>query len=127
MMKTMLSIAALLLAATPAAATGISTHVLDLARGSGGAGVPVVLEMKGTAGWSEVARGTTDEAGRIRSFGREDFAAGDYRLHFDMTGYTGPQAFFPEISIVFRVAPGVPHVHVPVAVSPFGFSTYRGN
>lgn len=43
-----------------------------------------------------------------------------------MQGYSGPQAFFPEISVVFRVAPDTPHVHVPLVLSPFGYSTYRG-
>lgn len=126
-MPLVLALIASPLMALPAAATGISTHILDLARGTGGAGVPVVLEQRGPGGWTETARATTDAAGRVRSFGREDFAAGDYRLRFDMTGYIGPQAFFPEIAITFRVAPDTPHVHVPVAVSPFGYSTYRGN
>ena len=112
--------------AMPAAATGISTHVLDLAKGIGGAGVPVRLDRRSADGWVQVARGTTDGEGRIRSFGREDFAAGDYSLHFDMQGYSGPNAFFPEITIAFHVAADTPHVHVPLAVSPFGYSTYRG-
>jgi 5-hydroxyisourate hydrolase len=127
-MKTTLFLAAVALAtlAAPAAATGISTHVLDLAKGIGGPGVPVVLDQRTASGWTEISRSTTDGEGRIRSFGREDFAAGDYRLRFDMQGYSGPQAFFPEISVVFRIAPDVKHVHVPLVLSPFGYSTYRG-
>jgi 5-hydroxyisourate hydrolase len=124
-MKTLM-FAALAVLAAPAAATGISTHVLDLAKGIGGAGVPVVLDQRTAAGWTEVSRGTTDAEGRIRSFGREDFSAGDYRLRFDMQGYSGAQAFFPEMSVVFRIAPNTRHVHVPLVVSPFGYSTYRG-
>lgn len=119
--------ALMLLAASPVAATGISTHVLDLAKGVGGAGVPVVLERREGGDWREAARAVTEANGRVKAFGNDDFAAGDYRLRFDMTGYSGAQAFFPEIIVTFRVAAGTPHVHVPVAVSPFGYSTYRGN
>lgn len=117
----------LLLAAAPASATGISTHVLDLAKGIGGAGIPVVLEARSGSDWREAGRAVTEGNGRVKAFGNDDFPAGDYRLRFDMTGYSGAQVFFPEISVTFRVAPGTPHVHVPVAVSPFGYSTYRGN
>ncbi len=116
--------------ATPAFAATISTHVLDLAQGIGGRGVPVVLEAKGAEGrWQEVARATTDENGRLRSFGdKVEAAPGLYRLTFDMSRYPSPAAapFFPEITIVFRVG-DAPHYHVPVVVSPYGYSTYRGN
>ncbi|RJT22838.1 hydroxyisourate hydrolase [Chakrabartia godavariana] len=123
----LLSAAAL---AAPAAAATVSTHVLDLAQGIGGRGVPVVLEAKGAEGrWQEVARATTDENGRVRSFGdKVEAAPGLYRLTFNMSRYPGPAAapFFPEITIVFRVG-DAPHYHVPVVVSPYGYSTYRGN
>lgn len=132
-MKTLASIlmAATALGATPAAAAEISTHILDLARGSGGANVPVRLERRDAAGtWTKVAEASTDANGRVRSFGpSESFAPGTYRLQFDMTRYAaGPAApFFPEIVITFSVADAAAHYHVPVAVSPFGYSTYRGN
>lgn len=113
--------------AAPAAAATVSTHVLDLAQGIGGRGVPVVLGAEGR--WQEVARATTDENGRVRSFGEKvEAAPGLYRLTFDMSRYPGPAAtpFFPEITVVFRVG-DAPHYHVPVVVSPYGYSTYRGN
>ena len=124
---------ALLLGISPCAATAaeISTHVLDLARGVGGRGVPVVLFKKSdSGGWSEVGRGQTDDNGRVRSFGDPSlFKAGTYKLTFDMTAYPNAQAtpFFPEIDLVFRVTDAAAHYHVPVVVSPFGYSTYRGN
>ena len=123
--------AALTLSATAAFAEGISTHVLDLARGVGGKDVPVTLEIKqADGGWRQVAKARTDENGRVRSFGDGVQAqAATYRLTFDMSGYgaTGQPAFFPQIDVVFRVSDPTLHSHVPVVVSPFGYSTYRGN
>ncbi|MBB4859073.1 5-hydroxyisourate hydrolase [Novosphingobium chloroacetimidivorans] len=118
------------LSPVPVSAAEISTHVLDLARGVGGAQVPVVLLKKNAAGtWSEVARARTDANGRVRSFGDKASAAGTYKLQFDMTAYPQPgaQPFFPEIDLVFQVTDVAAHYHVPVVVSPYGYSTYRGN
>lgn len=117
------------LAAAPAAAASLSTHVLDLARGTGGTGVPVVLERQAAASWERVATATTDANGRVRDFpAAPEVAPGIYRLRFDMTAYPAPgsQPFFPEIVVVFRVGEAA-HYHVPVVVSPYGYSTYRGN
>ena len=120
-----------LLISASALAEGISTHVLDLASGVGGKNVPVVLELKDKSGaWSKVASGVTDENGRIKSFGPAFKAeVGTYKLIFDMTKYQGSKAkpFFPEISVVFQVEDQKLHYHVPVVVSPYGYSTYRGN
>lgn len=124
-------LAAMALGGAPASAAEISTHILDLARGSGGAGVPVTLARKDNAGiWTKVGEASTDANGRVRGFGpSESFVPGTYRLQFDMTRYAaGPAApFFPEIVITFSVTDAGAHYHVPVAVSPFGYSTYRGN
>ncbi len=123
--------AGLSLSATAASAEGISTHVLDLARGVGGRDVPVTLEIKQADGnWRELAKAKTDENGRVRSFGDAIQAqAATYKLTFDMSAYgaTGATAFFPQIDVVFRVTDPTLHYHVPVVVSPFGYSTYRGN
>jgi 5-hydroxyisourate hydrolase len=117
--------------ATPAAAAEISTHVLDLARGVGGAGVPVTLSQRGADGnWRTIGTAKTDANGRVRSFGSSGATdAGVYRLQFDMTGYPDASAtpFFPEITLTFRVTDKAGHYHVPVVVSPYGYSTYRGN
>ena len=115
----------------PANAAEISTHVLDLARGVGGRDVPVTLFRQAEAGrWIEVGRSRTDENGRVRSFGASaSYQPGTYKLQFDMTGYPNAVAkpFFPEINLVFRVTDASAHYHVPVVVSPYGYSTYRGN
>ncbi len=128
---------AILLAAiigyTPAiaGAAEISTHVLDLARGVGGKDVPVVLLKKGADGhWSEMGKARTDENGRVRSFAEgEAYEIGTYKLQFDMSSYPTAQTapFFPEIDLVFQISDAKVHYHVPVVVSPFGYSTYRGN
>ncbi|HET9240672.1 MAG TPA: hydroxyisourate hydrolase [Oligoflexus sp.] len=114
-----------------ALAEGISTHVLDLASGVGGKNIPVVLEIKDKSGaWTKLASGTTDENGRIKSFGPNvKVTSGTYKLIFDMTKYSEskPNPFFPEISVVFQVQDQKLHYHVPVVVSPYGYSTYRGN
>ncbi len=117
--------------ATPAAAAEISTHVLDLARGVGGKAVPVTLSKRSADGsWQKVGAATTDDNGRVRSFNdAKSFDTGIYRLQFDMTRYPDASAlpFFPEITLTFRVTDKSGHYHVPVVVSPYGYSTYRGN
>ena len=124
-------IATLILAlAQPACAAEISTHVLDLVRGVGGRDVPVLLFRKTGAQWTEVGRARTDADGRVRTFGpAASFPAAVYKLQFDMSAFpaAGGAAFFPEIDLVFRVTDPAAHYHVPVVVSPFGYSTYRGN
>lgn len=123
--------AALALSATTALAETISTHVLDLARGVGGRDVPVTLAIKDADGsWRDLASARTDENGRVRSFGDAvQTQAAIYKLTFDMSVYgeAGSQPFFPEIDVVFQVVDPTIHYHVPVVVSPFGYSTYRGN
>ncbi len=118
-------------AATPAAAADISTHVLDLARGVGGKAVPVTLSKRSADGsWQKVGAATTDNDGRVRSFGdAKSFDTGIYQLQFDMSRYPDAAAspFFPEITLTFRVTDKSGHYHVPVVVSPYGYSTYRGN
>ncbi|WP_312219032.1 hydroxyisourate hydrolase [Sphingobium yanoikuyae] len=115
----------------PATAAEISTHVLDLARGTGGKGVPVALSKRSADGvWQQVDKSTTDANGRVRSFDDGGlFDTGVYRLEFDMSKYPDESAnpFFPEIVLTFRVADKEGHYHVPVVVSPYGYSTYRGN
>jgi 5-hydroxyisourate hydrolase len=117
--------------ATPAAAADISTHVLDLARGVGGKAVPVTLSKRADDGrWQKVGTATTDADGRVRSFGdAKSFNTGIYKLQFDMSRYPDATAspFFPEITLTFRVIDMAGHYHVPVVVSPYGYSTYRGN
>ncbi|RYY28499.1 MAG: hydroxyisourate hydrolase [Sphingomonadales bacterium] len=131
-MKILVGLASLLtIIAAPVNATEISTHILDLARGIGGQNVPVTLSKRSADGqWQRVGSAHTDSNGRVRSFGdAAKFTAGDYRLEFDMSAYpdAASKPFFPEIAVTFRVQDASSHYHVPVVVSPFGYSTYRGN
>jgi hydroxyisourate hydrolase len=109
--------------------SGLSTHVLDTARGTPAAGVPVCLERHDDiAGWTPVAHGRTDADGRLRDWvGGADWSAGRYRLLFDTAAYLGPDAFFPEAVVVFQVTDAASKLHVPLLLSPFGLTTYRGS
>jgi 5-hydroxyisourate hydrolase len=107
----------------------ISTHVLDTARGHPAQGVPIVLEHDAGEGWQEVGRAATDDDGRVRELLGGDLVDGHYRLTFDTATYfrvVGDAVFYPEVSIVFTVAGGGHH-HVPLLLSPFGYTTYRGS
>jgi 5-hydroxyisourate hydrolase len=106
----------------------LSTHVLDNARGEPAPGVPVRLERSDGGRWVAVATATTDRDGRVRDWvpaGR--WGAGRFRLVFDTAAYLGPGAFFPEVVVVFEVADPERHLHLPVLLSPYGYTTYRGS
>jgi 5-hydroxyisourate hydrolase len=107
----------------------ITTHVLDTSRGRPAAGVPVRLERRAGQGWAVVGGGATDDDGRARDLVPDGarLEAGAYRLRFDTGAYLGPDAFFPEVVLIFRVTAPEEHHHVPLLLSPFGYSTYRGS
>ena len=111
-----------------AQAEDISTHVLNISTGTGGAGIPVTLEMKEGDTWTEIGTSTTGENGRVEGFDIETEVA-TYRLAFDLSNYAdlGRTPFFPEIDVIFQVQDADREHHVPVLVSPFGYSTYLGN
>ena len=109
----------------------ITTHVLDTARGGPAVGITVILELRHASEWSPIGRGTTDETGRITTLtAGHDLAPGTYRLTFDTGTYHRDQGigspFFPEAKITFNVRDTDEHYHVPLLLSPFGYSTYRG-
>ena len=112
-------------------AEGISTHVLDLATGVGGQNIPVTLELKNSSGqWDKIGTAVTEKNGRVKSFDKDlALVNGLYRLTFDLSNYKKgkEQPFFPEMTVVFRVDDIKVHYHVPIVVSPYGYSTYRGN
>jgi 5-hydroxyisourate hydrolase len=112
--------------------SGITTHVLDTSRGRPASGVPVVLEIRSEKGWQEIGRSETDTDGRVRNLLPEGSALskGIYRLTFEIETYfraQGVEGFYPEASIVFHVREANQHYHVPLLLSPFGYSTYRGS
>lgn len=111
--------------------SAITTHVLDTAGGRPAAGVPAVLELRsGADTWTEIGRGTTDADGRIRDLVQGPLRAGVHRLTFNTGAYfktQGVQGFYPQVVIEFEVRDANQHHHVPLLLSPFGYSTYRGS
>jgi 5-hydroxyisourate hydrolase len=107
----------------------ITTHVLDTSVGKPGASVPVTLELLTDGAFVFVGRGETDADGRLKTLlDGAPRAAGTYRITFDTAAYfKNAQCFFPSVSIVFLVADTASHYHVPLLISPFGYSTYRGS
>ncbi len=107
----------------------VSTHVLDANAGRPAAGVAVSLSVHGVSGdWVTVETGETGADGRHR-FGAAT-EAGVYRLVFGTGGYfaaRGVAAFYPEVTITFTVSGAGGHYHVPLLLSPFAYSTYRGS
>jgi 5-hydroxyisourate hydrolase len=110
--------------------SGITTHVLDLSRGRPASGVPVVLSIKDDSGWRELGRGQTDADGRAKTLLPPGaLAPGAYRIVFDTAHYFhtwGVDGFYPEVIVTFHVKEDG-HYHVPLLLSPFGYSTYRGS
>lgn len=111
----------------------ISTHILDTSLGRPAANVPVVLERVDVYEGDElITRATTDEDGRVKELAPRDrrFVAGTYRLTFDTGSYFAMQTvegFYPSVAVLFTVRDPASHHHVPLLISPFGYSTYRGS
>jgi 5-hydroxyisourate hydrolase len=109
----------------------ITTHVLNTTTGKPATGIAVTLEMQEPDGsWTFLAQGTTDNDGRLRTLldASHAFTPGIYRLSFEMAAYfAGIQRFYPTVPIVFDVRSTSEHYHVPLLISPFGYSTYRGS
>jgi 5-hydroxyisourate hydrolase len=108
----------------------ITTHVLDTSRGRPAAGVPVTLEVRTGDEWKTLGRASTDIDGRARDLMDGDLVAGTYRLTFDTKAYfssSGVDGFYPVAQIVFDVRDASQHHHVPLLLSPFSYSTYRGS
>jgi 5-hydroxyisourate hydrolase len=109
----------------------VSTHVLDTSVGRPAADVTVRLERRAGQDWVEVARAATDADGRAALLAAgAPMPAGVYRLTFDAGSHflrRGVDAFYEEIAITFVVRDAASHYHVPLLVSPYGYSTYRGS
>ena len=133
----------------------LSTHALDTASGKPAADLPLLLEQQSDAGawkayqqsrmkgtlhknseapaWQILAQGTTNADGRCPDLFREGenrLAPGIYRMSFDTAHYFSQQeltGFYPSVEVIFEIHHGDAHYHVPLLISPFGFSTYRGS
>src|SRR5437588_7796717 len=110
----------------------ITTHVLDTSRGRPAGGIPVTLEVEAAGGWKLLGKGTTNDDGRISGLVPKELTltAGVYRLIFDTAKYFAAQScesLYPQVSIIFKIQDPAQHYHVPLLLSPFGYSTYRGS
>ncbi len=110
----------------------ITTHVLDLAQGRPAAGVDVVLQRQDDDAWTVLARGRTNDDGRVADLLPADdpITPGTYRISFSTGEYfarQGVDSFHPAVEVAFRVTDDREHYHVPLLLSPFGYSTYRGS
>lgn len=110
----------------------ISTHILDLALGKPASDVPVRLERQEPSGWRGVASDRTDQDGRCSQLlpEGEELSAGSYRLSFDIASYYDTQniqALYPVVEVTFQVRDGETQLHIPLLLSPNGYTTYRGS
>jgi 5-hydroxyisourate hydrolase len=110
----------------------ITTHILDIATGNPARDVPITLYVQQGEKWSQVGGGNTNDDGRIPDLcpAGEVLPAGDYRMHFDTAAYfegRGDAVFYPWADVVFRITGEGQHYHIPLLLSPFGYSTYRGS
>jgi 5-hydroxyisourate hydrolase len=111
--------------------SAITSHVLDTSLGRPAAGVQVSLALLRGDGFEELGYGVTDRDGRVKQLlGDTALAAGVYRLSFETGAHfraAGRESFYERVEIQFRVGDASEHYHVPLLLSPFGYSTYRGS
>jgi 5-hydroxyisourate hydrolase len=109
----------------------ITTHVLDTALGRPGKNVRITLELQSGMGWLAIGDGRTDDDGRLRTLTPAGpVEPGTYRIRFETGEYYAASSsfsFFPVVEIQFTVVDGSQHYHVPLLLSPYGYSTYRGS
>lgn len=110
----------------------ITTHVLDTATGSPAKGVPVILSFFQGSHWEELAKGVTNDDGRVADLLSPDtqLSQGVYKMLFDTSTYfknNDTRGFYPYVEVVFDLRELDSHYHIPLLLSPFGYSTYRGS
>ena len=109
----------------------ITTHILDTARGCPARGVPLTLERRDGDAWTLLASGVTDSDGRVADLLEPgDLTVGLYRMTFQTGAYfesQGISGFYPYVPVPFHIAELGQHYHVPLLLSPYGYSTYRGS
>lgn len=110
----------------------ITTHILDTTRGKPAVGVPITLFIHINDEWKEMSTGVTNDDGRISDLLSETMVleAGTYRMHFDTKSYfdaNDEQGFYPFVDIVFNVDNSGSHYHIPLLLTAYGYSTYRGS
>ena len=117
---------------SPVPRSPITTHVLDVSLGKPAVGVSVILEIaQSDGGWKELGRGETDASGRLENLiPSAALSKGRYRLTFNTEPYFAlhnTAGFYPQVTVIFFVKDEAEHYHVPLLLSPYGYSTYRGS
>lgn len=111
--------------------SAITTHVLDISVGRPAGGIPCCLEVYEPRGkWVPLGSARTNSNGRVEKLTRGPLKPGTHRLRFETKGYfrsQGVSSFYPFVEIVFEIVNPDEHYHVPLLLSPFGYSTYRGS
>jgi len=114
----------------------ITTHILDTTRGLPAKNVPITLyqqvDKNADTLWKSIASGSTNDDGRIAGLldGNITLPAGYYRMHFDTAHYfdaMGEKGFYPYVDIVFELDDSGDHYHIPLLLTAYGYSTYRGS
>ena len=110
----------------------ITTHILDTSTGTPAVNIPINLFQLADGLWSELASGTSNKDGRVDGLLADNrvLEAGNYKMAFDTAGYfssTGVRGFYPLVEISFTIDGDGQHYHIPLLLSPFGYSTYRGS
>ncbi len=109
----------------------ITTHILDTHRGCPAAGVSIELKFFDGSQFVSLAQGVTNDDGRIVGLlAGKELQTGMYQMHFDTKGYhdsLGIEGFYPEVLVTFDIKNTNQHYHIPLLLSPFGYSTYRGS
>ncbi|EED32930.1 hydroxyisourate hydrolase [gamma proteobacterium NOR5-3] len=110
----------------------ITTHILDTALGQPAEAVPLALYQRSEGNWIELASGVTNDDGRVAGLlnADEKLAAGTYRMHFSTAAYFSAlnlTVFYPYVDVVFNLDDSGEHYHIPLLLSPYGYSTYRGS
>lgn len=110
----------------------ITTHILDTTRGLPAKAVPIILYEQKDSSWQKLASGETNSDGRISNLLNKNVVlnAGIYRMHFDTKSYfdaNNEQGFYPYVDVVFELDGSNSHYHIPLLLTAFGYSTYRGS
>ena len=107
----------------------ITSHILNISTGKPAEGVEAVLFYQANNNWTEIAKSKTNSDGRIQEWLSKEPAAGVYKIRFETKEYFGKNSiatFYPYVEIVFEIKSNE-HYHIPILLSPFGYSTYRGS
>lgn len=112
--------------------SSISTHILDTARGTPAANVSISLYRQKNDQWNRIGEGKTNSDGRVSDLydQQSSLSAGVYKMHFATGDYfsaIGDAVFYPYAEVVFVIGKNAAHYHIPLLLSPFGYSTYRGS